>query len=44
MAPNICRKSDEDLHVQVWGNWGKNPLHPQKCSYTYALNQNKIQI
>jgi len=43
MAPNIRRKSNKDLLEQVWGNWGKNPSHPQKfaCCNNHALNQSK---
>jgi len=32
-------KVAQQFFVQVWGNSGKNPSHPQKfaCSYTYVL-------
>jgi len=39
VGENLQAKGSQKLFGQVWGNSGKNPLHPQKfaCSCTYDL-------
>jgi len=38
VGENLWAKGAQNIFGQVWGNWGKSPLHPQKfaCSYAYA--------
>jgi len=44
VGENLPSKVTQKHFVQVWGNSGKNPSHPQKFafSYTYATQLGKV--